>query len=82
MVRYRMVKTLVPLLTVVPVINVLTNFIFCETVPLLDLAFELFAAAVYYVEVVVSELPPLLLDLAFNLLPISFDSIPVHVNLR
>jgi hypothetical protein len=75
-------KTLVPLLTVVPVIDVLTNLIFCETVPLLNLAFELVPTAIYNAKIVVSELSPLLLDLAFDLLPISFDSIPVHVNLH
>jgi hypothetical protein len=75
-------KTLVPLLTAVPVINILANLTFCQIVPLLNLAFELFSTAVYNVKIVVSELSPLLLDPAFNLLPISFDSIPVHVNLR
>src|SRR5258708_7832426 len=69
------------LLTLVPVINVLTNLIFCETVPLLNLTFELVPTTIYDVKIVVSELSPLLLDLAFDLLPISFDSIPVHVNL-
>jgi hypothetical protein len=53
--------------------------IFCETVPLLNLAFELFATAIYNVEIVVSKLSPLLLDLAFDLLPVSFDSIPVNL---
>jgi hypothetical protein len=70
----------VPLLTAVPVVNILANLIFCQTVPLLNLTFELFSAAVYNVKIVVSELSPLLLDPAFNLSPISFDSIPVHVN--
>src|SRR5215468_2514384 len=37
--------------------------------------------AIYDVKIVVSELSPLLLDPTFNLLPISFHSIPVHVNL-
>src|SRR5262249_23827511 len=75
-------NTSVPLLTIVPVIDVLTNLIFCETVPLLNLAFKLFSTAIYNVKIIVSELSPLLLDLTFDLLPISFDSIPVHVNLR
>src|SRR6266481_4911616 len=70
------------LLTLVPVINVLTNLIFCETVPLLNLAFELVPTTIYDVKVVVSKLSPFFLDLTFDLLPISFHSIPVHVNLR
>jgi hypothetical protein len=55
----------VPFLTAVPVINILANLIFCETVPLLDLAFELVPTAIYNVKIIVSELPPLLLDLPF-----------------
>src|SRR5882762_4214938 len=68
-------------LTFVPVINVLTNLIFCETVPLLNLTFELVPTTIYDVKVVVSKLSPFLLTLTFHLLPISFHSIPVHVNL-
>ena len=30
-------------------------------------------------EVVVSEVPPLLLDLALYLLPLALDAIPIHV---
>src|SRR5262249_48285324 len=75
-------NTLVPLLTAVPVINILAYLIFCKTVSLLNLTFELFSTAVYDVKIVVGELSPLLFDPAFNLLPISFDSIPVHVNLH
>src|SRR5262249_14260420 len=71
-----------PLLTVVPVINIPPSLILCETVPLLNLAFELLSTAIYHVEIVVGELSPLFLDPAFNLLPISFDSIPVHLDLR
>ena len=72
----------VPLLTAIPDVNILANLIFCETVPLLDRAFELILTAIYNVKIVVSELPPLLLDLPFDLLPISLHSIPVHVHLR
>ena len=71
-----------PLLTAVPVGNILANLIFCQTVPLLNLTLELFSTAVYSFKIVVSELSPLLLDPAFNLLPIAFHSIPVHVNLH
>jgi hypothetical protein len=75
-------ETLVPLVTAVPVVNVLANLIFCETVALLNLAFELVSPAIYDFKVVIRELPPFLLDAALDLLPISFHSIPVHVNLR
>jgi hypothetical protein len=75
-------ETLVPLVTAVPVIDVFANLIFCETVALLNLAFELVPTAIYDVKIVISELPPFLLDAALNLFPISFHSIPVHVNLR
>jgi hypothetical protein len=75
-------ETLAPLVTAVPVIDVLANLIFRETVVLLNLAFELVSTAIYDFKVVISELPPFLLDAALDLLPISFHSIPVHVNLR
>jgi hypothetical protein len=75
-------ETLAPLVTAVPVIDVLANLIFCETVVLLNLAFELVSTAIYDFKVVISELPPFLLDAALDLLPISFHSIPVHVSLR
>src|SRR5690606_3777692 len=47
-------------------------------VPLLDLAFELFGAAVDAVEVIIGELAPLLLHLAANLLPVALQLIHVH----
>src|SRR4051794_32689927 len=48
-------------------------------VALLDPAFELIAAAIDHVEIIVGQLSPLLLDLAFDLLPVPFDSVPVHL---
>jgi hypothetical protein len=41
-------------------------------------AFELLLSPIDGVEVIVGESAPLLLDAAFELLPVSFDSIPVH----
>ena len=70
------------LLTFVPVINVLTNLIFCETVALLNLTFELVPTTIYDVKVVVSKLSPFLLTLPFTCFQFSFHSIPVQVNLR
>jgi hypothetical protein len=40
----------------------------------------LIAAAIDLREIVVGELTPLLLDLAFNFSPVSFDPIPIHFN--
>src|SRR5580693_5868306 len=52
------------------------------TVALLDFAFKLLALAVYRGNVVVSELAPLFLDLADELLPITFNTIPIHETLQ
>jgi len=68
-------------LLAIPVVNVLLDLILGEAITLLDLSFELIAAAVYGGEVIVGEFAPLLLDLTCDLLPISFNAIPVHDNL-
>ena len=52
-----------PRLLAVPVVNVLLDLILGEAVTLLDLSFELIAAAVDHSEVIVGEFAPLLLDL-------------------
>jgi hypothetical protein len=70
---------LVPLLTAVPIIDIPTDLIPRQTVSLLNLSFELFATTIDNVQIIVSELSPLLFDTTFNLSPISFHSIPVHV---
>ena len=49
-----------------------------DTVALLDASKQLVALAGDHVQVVVGELAPLLLDLALDLLPISFDTVFVH----
>lgn len=56
--------------------------IFGQTVSLLDQTFELVSATGDLVQIVISEIAPFLLDLAFQLLPISLDSVPVHATLR
>src|SRR5215467_2228712 len=61
-----------------PVVHVLAGLVLGQTIALLKLALELIAAAVDDVEVIVGELAPLLLDPAFDLLPVSFHAIPVH----
>src|SRR3954469_1506902 len=70
-----------PLLGAVPVVDVLANLVLGDAVPLLDLALKLVALAAHDIEIVVGQLAPLLLDLAFDLLPVSFDAIPIHENL-
>src|SRR5262249_52325761 len=75
-------KNTSPGLRVIPIVDVLANLVLRDAVALLDLAFELIAAAVDDVEIIVGELAPLLLDLAFDLLPVSFDAIPVHRDLQ
>src|SRR5262249_62028189 len=61
-----------------PVVHVLAGLVLGHAIALLNLALELIAAAVDDVEVIVSELAPLFLYLAFDLLPISFHAIPIH----
>src|SRR5262245_26866873 len=54
------------------------GFVLRHAVALLKPAAELHALALDDVEVVAGELAPLLLNLAFELLPIAFDTIPIH----
>jgi len=63
-----------------PVVDVLAHHVFCQAITLLELAFELVALAVDGGQIVVGELTPLFLDLAFGLLPVSsmrFQSIVI-----
>jgi hypothetical protein len=46
--------------------------------PLLQPARKLGTLALDHIEVVVGELAPLLLNLAFELFPVAFDAIPIH----
>src|SRR4029079_8905625 len=71
-------KPLLPALRSIPIVNVLARLILSDTVSLLDFAFELIAFAIDGSEVIIGELAPLLLDGALNLLPVSFDTVPVH----
>src|SRR5215207_6801578 len=61
-----------------PVVHVLADLVLGKAVALLQLAFELLAAALDDVEIVIGELAPLLLGRAFELLPIAFNPVPVH----
>ena len=65
-----------------PIIDVFAHHVFCDSVSLLNPPFELVALSVDAIQVIFGELTPLLLDLALNLLPVSFDAIPIHHFLR
>jgi len=59
----------------VPIVDLILHLILGMAVSLLDFAFELFALAFYLDQIVVSELAPLFLALAGELLPVTFDVI-------
>jgi hypothetical protein len=63
-----------PLLRRIPIVDVPAHLILGKAIALLDLAFQLLAAAVDCVQVVAGELAPLFLDLALDLLPICFGA--------
>src|SRR5579872_1955336 len=61
-----------------PVLDVLARPVLGQAVALLQLAFELIAAAIDLRQIIVGELAPFFLDLAFALFPASFQAIPIH----
>src|SRR5262249_30689873 len=65
----------------VPVLDFLSSLALGVAVSLLDLSFELGAAPAYGGQIVVGKLAPPLLGPAPQLLPVSFKSIPIYVNL-
>src|SRR6266699_6444456 len=65
-----------------PSLDVLLGLILGKAVAFLNLALELFLPPIDYVEVVVGEPAPLLLDSALELLPVPFDLVPIHDPLR
>ncbi len=64
-----------------PSVDLLLGLVLSNAVALLNPADQLDTATLHLVKIVVSELAPLLLNLAADLLPIAFDSIPVRGNL-
>ena len=71
------------LLIVQPVVDTLARRVFGDAGAFLNLAFKLFALAGNFVEIVIRKMTPLLLDLAFELLPVSsmrFQSIANSVS--
>jgi hypothetical protein len=69
------------LLLVQPVVDTLARRVFGDAGAFLNLAFKLFALAGNFVEIIIRKMTPLLLDLAFELLPVSFDAILIHCKL-
>jgi hypothetical protein len=67
-----------PALASVPVVHLLLRPILGVAISLLKLSFELVLLAGDDVEIIIGQLSPLLLYLAFDLFPVSFDAIPVH----
>src|SRR5947207_15145852 len=45
---------------------------------LLESALQLLAAPIGLVQIIIGQLTPLLPDLAFGCLPVSFDAVPIH----
>src|SRR5689334_6972413 len=70
-------RTLPPLAGV-PRIHILADLVPGDPVAFLNLAFELVTSPVDDIKVVISELAPLFLDLALYLLPVAFNSVPIH----
>lgn len=62
-----------------PVFDLSLGLIAGDAVAFLDLADQLIAFARNNVQMVVGQLAPLLLDLAFGLFPVSFNAVPVRV---
>src|SRR5207237_11081 len=77
--RSAMVVSLVEILARFPVGNLALGLVLADAVGLLDLADQLVALPGDLVELVVGQLAPLLLDLAFGLLPVACDAVPVHL---
>jgi hypothetical protein len=64
-----------------PIRHLTFGFVSGNAVAFLDLADQLIALAGYHIQLVIAQFAPLLLDLAFDLVPIAFDYIPVHQSL-
>lgn len=67
-----------PRLLRIPIVDILAHAILLNPIPLLDLAFELVAPPSNFIQIVVRQTPPLFLDHTLYLLPVAFNTIPVH----
>jgi hypothetical protein len=64
-----------------PPIDFLFHRILTAAVEFLDFAFELFTFARDFVEISIREMTLLLLELALERFPVSFNAIPIHCGL-
>src|SRR6516165_5685965 len=71
-------ETRLPLLRVVPIINVTSHLVLRDSITLLDLALQLLPMTIYDVDIIVRQFTPLLPYLTLDLLPIPFHAIPIH----
>jgi hypothetical protein len=69
-----------PSLAVIPGVYILLNLVLGEAVAFLDFALELITLSIDSSKIIVGEVAPLLFDLTLDLLPVTFDSIPIHVD--
>ena len=58
--------------------NLLFCFIFSDAVHFLNLSGKLIVLACNHIQMIIGKLAPLLFDIALELFPVSFDTIPVH----
>lgn len=65
-------------LRVLPICNLFLCFVLGDTVSFLDSADQLVTLARNHFEVIIGELSPLLFDIALELLPVTFNAVPVH----
>src|SRR5438132_12286466 len=64
-----------------PSVDLALGLVLGEAVTLLQSSGQFLALALDHIEVIVGELAPFLLNLALELLPVAFDTIPIHVAL-
>src|SRR5215471_12692098 len=65
-----------------PRVNLSFRLFSCNAVAFLDFADELLHASLYHVHVVVGELAPFLADVTFELRPLTFQRVFIHVFLQ
>ncbi len=63
----------------IPRVDVLLRVIFRDAVALLDCALKMLTTTIDLFEFIVGQLPPFLFYLSLNLLPVSFNPVPVHL---
>jgi len=67
-----------PPLRIHPIVDILSDLIFRDAITLLNFSLELIATPSDLVQIIIGKIPLFLFHPAFDLLPISFHSIPVH----